>query len=73
MAGVQDFTGQGQGNQSIWLLYSNEGINKTYTFDCANNASALIAPFEQGTTLKNLLYPYDELALTGKSTEKLGR
>ena len=73
IVGVQDFTGQGQGNQSIWLLYSNEGINKTYTFDCGANNSALVAPFDHGTTVKNLLYPYDEATLSQKSPQLLGR
>ncbi|KAL8801671.1 MAG: hypothetical protein Q9182_004308 [Xanthomendoza sp. 2 TL-2023] len=41
----QDFAGQGQGNQTVWLLYHNEGINKTYDFNCSDNATALISPF----------------------------
>ena len=69
--GFQDFTGQGQGNQSIWLLYSNIGIYKTYDFDCNDNTSALIAPFDQGTTVKNLFYPYNELTLDA-SPQNLG-
>ena len=73
IVGTQDFTGQGQGNQSIWLLYSNEGINKTYNFDCSVNTSALIAPFDQGTTVKNLFYPYDEATLSEKSPQLLGK
>ena len=71
-AGVQDFSGQGQGNQSIWLLYQNEGLLQTYDFDCTDNTSALIAPFDEGITVKNLLYPYDELRL-GKSPQMLSR
>ena len=69
--GFQDFTGQGQGNQSVWLLYSNIGFNKTFGFDCNDNTTALIAPFDQGTTVKNLLYPYDEVTLIS-SPQKLG-
>lgn len=69
--GLQDFTGQGQGNQSVWLLYSNIGFNKTFGFDCNDNTTALIAPFDQGTTVKNLLYPYDEVTLIS-SPQKLG-
>lgn len=69
--GLQDFTGQGQGNQSVWLLYSNIAFNKTFGFDCNDNTTALIAPFDQGTTVKNLLYPYDEVTLIS-SPQKLG-
>ena len=62
-AGIQDLSGQGHGNQSVWLLYHNEGFVQTYHFDCSDNSSALIAPFDAGTTVKNLLYPYDQLTL----------
>ena len=49
----------------------NEGLNKTYEFDCSDNTSALISPFGQDTTVKNLFYPYDGVSLLA-STEILG-
>lgn len=49
----------------------NEGLKKTYQFNCDNDTSALLSPFDQGTTVKNLLYPYDSVQLTA-STQKLG-
>ncbi|KAN0076355.1 putative alpha-1,3-glucan synthase [Elaphomyces granulatus] len=58
--GVQDF---GSGNQSVWLVYQNDNKTVNYKFDCTKNDSALIAPFDSGTTVKNLFYPYDELTL----------
>ncbi|KAL8715735.1 MAG: hypothetical protein Q9220_000402 [cf. Caloplaca sp. 1 TL-2023] len=67
---LQDFTGQGQGNQSVWLVYHNEGINKTYTFNCSDNATALVAPFAKGTKVKNLLFPFQEYVLEA-SPQKL--
>jgi alpha-1,3-glucan synthase len=70
-ADTQDFTGQAQGNQSVWLVYGNDNVTVTYTFDCSNSADALIAPFDAGTTVKNLFYPYEEYTLT-PSTEFLG-
>ena len=36
--------------------------------DCENPR---LSPFDQGTTVKNLLYPYDSVTLTA-STQKLG-
>ncbi|KAL8855438.1 MAG: hypothetical protein Q9178_007906 [Gyalolechia marmorata] len=60
---LQDFTGRGQGNQTVWLVYHNEGTNKTYNFNCSDNATALIAPFVTGTTVKNLLFPFQEYTL----------
>jgi alpha-1,3-glucan synthase len=65
---TQDF---GQGNQSVWFVYGNEDQAVTFQFDCADKKKALIAPFDQGVTVKNLFYPYDEYHLEGSST-KLG-
>lgn len=67
---IQDLSLEGgQGNQSIWLVYSNENQTVNYQFDCSGNSSqALIAPFPQGTTVKNLFYPYEELTLSNSST-----
>ncbi|KAL8886169.1 MAG: hypothetical protein Q9215_006085 [Flavoplaca cf. flavocitrina] len=64
---LQDFTGRGQGNQTVWLLYHNEGINKTYAFNCSDNSTALIAPFATGTRVKNLLFPFQEYTLEASS------
>jgi alpha-1,3-glucan synthase len=62
---VQDFTGTGQGNQAVWLLYSNENRSTTYEFDCRspNTSLALISAFPANTTIKNLFYPYEEFTL----------
>lgn len=59
----QDFTGQGQENQSIWLVYQNDDSTINYEFNCSSNDTALIAPFDSGTTVKNLFYPFDEVTL----------
>ena len=60
--GVQNFTGVGQEGQSVWLLYSNENQTVRYNFDCSNNDS-LVAPFDEGTVVKNLFAPYEEYTL----------
>lgn len=75
--GVQDLSSEGgQGDLSIWLLYSNRNETTEYTFDCKNddenmNITALIAPFDDGTTVKNLFYPFDEITLRN-SARSLG-
>jgi alpha-1,3-glucan synthase len=51
------------GNSSVWLIYQNEDHQIDYSFNCSSNDTALIAPFAQGTTVKNILAPYDELEL----------
>lgn len=75
-AKTQDLSGQGQGNQSVWLVYSNRNESVNYQFDCKNNdtdmnITALIAPFDEGTTVKNLFYPFDEVKLIS-SVKQLG-
>ncbi|ORY55827.1 uncharacterized protein BCR38DRAFT_461815 [Pseudomassariella vexata] len=67
LAGVQDLDGVGQGNQGIWLVYSNENQTKEFEFDCANATAAMVSPFLANTVVKNLLYPYDEHVLENSS------
>ncbi|KAF2458155.1 hypothetical protein BDY21DRAFT_214196 [Lineolata rhizophorae] len=69
---VQDLSEEGErGNQSVWLLYHNDNATVNYEFDCSDNETALIAPFDEGTTVKNLFYPHEEITLKA-STKKLG-
>ena len=58
-----DFKGLQNTGQIAWLVYMNEQINKTYTFDCADPSSALVAPFPPGSNIKNIFFPYDEYIL----------
>ncbi|TAQ86379.1 hypothetical protein B7494_g5306 [Chlorociboria aeruginascens] len=69
--GIQDFDGIGQGNQGVWLIFHNENQTKEYTFDCSNSSMALISAFPQGSTVKNLFFPYEEYTL-GASNVTLG-
>lgn len=70
--GVQDFADAGAlGNQGVWIVYSNENQTVNYTFNCENETEGLIAPFSEGTTVKNLFYPYEEYILES-SVAKLG-
>ncbi|QSZ37320.1 hypothetical protein DSL72_009418 [Monilinia vaccinii-corymbosi] len=62
--GVQDLSkAGGKANESVWMLYHNQYDTIEYTFDCSNNESALVAPFIEGVTVKNLFHPYDEVTL----------
>lgn len=64
MEGVQDLSDDGTfGNLPIWLLYSNLNQSTVYTSDCGNEHEAIISPFDSGTTVKNLFYPFDEWTL----------
>lgn len=65
--GVQDL-----GDETpIWLLYHNRNSSYYYSFDCSDNDTALISPFDSGTTVKNLFFPHDEIKLED-SPVKLG-
>jgi alpha-1,3-glucan synthase len=60
----------------VWLIYNNVNETRDWEFDCSNNATnlnitALISPFDAGTTVKNLFYPYDEQDLI-ESARSLG-
>lgn len=66
---IQDFTGVGRENQSVWLVYQNENRTVDYRFDCLSN-DALISPFDSGTTIKNLFPPFEEYKLE-QSSKKL--
>ncbi|RDW79794.1 putative alpha 1,3 glucan synthase [Coleophoma cylindrospora] len=68
------FPGDGKvitNNQSVWLVYHNENTTINYDFDCSKNDTAIISPFDTGTTVKNLLAPYDEFVLKD-GPKKLG-
>lgn len=75
--GMQNLSASGvNGDVKIWLVYSNINETKTFTFDCADTATdrslrSLIAPFDAGTTVRNLFYPFDEITLKSSAT-KLG-
>lgn len=63
--GVQDLGGQ----DPIWLVFSNLNRTRNYQFECQNNGTgALIAPYDSGTTVKNLFYPFDEHTLEDSGT-----
>ncbi|KOS40296.1 hypothetical protein ACN38_g8832 [Penicillium nordicum] len=59
--GVQ--TNEIQANETLWLVYQNGNSTKTYGGNCTSVNGSLLAPFDSGTKLKNLFYPYDELTL----------
>lgn len=65
--GIQDL----DTDTPVWLLYHNRNSSYSYTFDCSDEDSALIAPFESGTTVKNLFFPHQTIKLED-SPKKLG-
>ncbi|PYH83359.1 alpha-1,3-glucan synthase [Aspergillus uvarum CBS 121591] len=63
---LQNLDGQGQGNQSVWLVYANDNQTVHHEFNCSAK-DALISPFPAGTTVKNLFPPFDEYTLVNSS------
>ncbi|OQE16517.1 hypothetical protein PENFLA_c027G04293 [Penicillium flavigenum] len=57
----------------VWLVYTNLNDTKIHHFDCKsdNPNETMTAPFDAGTTVKNLFYPYDEIKLV-EGAQKLG-
>lgn len=51
-------------DQPVWLVYQNDNKTVDYEFDCSDNDTALISPFQTNTTVVNLFYPHDEYNLT---------
>ncbi|KAL3470643.1 hypothetical protein BJX99DRAFT_264045 [Aspergillus californicus] len=47
----------------VWLVYQNDNKTVNYKFDCGDNDTALISPFNTGETVVNLFYPHDEYEL----------
>ena len=53
--------------QVAWLVYTNENHTTNNEFNCANDETALIAPFSAGSIVKNTYFPYEEYTLDDSS------
>jgi len=60
IAGVQ--TLNGVFNDQVWLLFMNENVTQTYTYDCKQSLW-ISSPFESNTTVQNLFAPYETYTL----------
>lgn len=57
---VQTFQGDHTGQ--VWIIFTNENASHTYSFDC-DGPLWVSTPYPSGTTVKNLLYPYETYQL----------
>lgn len=71
-SGWPDITVLGQNFKSndVWIVFHNDGATTDYVLDCSSNDTGLLTPFDSGTTVKNLLHPYDTVRL-GSAPQKL--
>ncbi|EPX71067.1 alpha-1,3-glucan synthase Mok13 [Schizosaccharomyces octosporus yFS286] len=51
----------------LWFLYSNENKSVTLEFPCSS-LNAIVSPFQEGITVKNIIFPYEEYVLRESST-----
>ena len=47
----------------VWMLYTNENVTTTYTYDCKEN-NWISSPYVSGTQVQNLFPPYETYNLT---------
>jgi alpha-1,3-glucan synthase len=47
----------------VWLVYHNLPTQTPYTFDCSNQSSAFVSPFDEGSKVKNLFSDDDAITL----------
>ncbi|KAG2151025.1 glycoside hydrolase family 13/glycosyltransferase family 5 protein [Suillus bovinus] len=57
---VQNLTGEH--TDQVWLLYSNQNSSQTHSYDCSGPLW-LSSPYVGGTTVRNLLSPYENYTL----------
>ena len=62
--GLTSQTLEGQHNDVVWMLFTNENATKTYTYDCYDQKLWISTPFQAGTTVRNLFAPYETYQLT---------
>ncbi|EGO18524.1 glycoside hydrolase family 13/glycosyltransferase family 5 protein [Serpula lacrymans var. lacrymans S7.9] len=60
ISGVQ--TLNGTHTDQVWLLFSNMNTTQTWSYDCTSSLW-ISAPYQGGTTVRNLLAPYEEYVL----------
>ena len=49
-------------NDTVWFLYTNENSTISYSGDCTAD-SGIAGPFQSTTTIRNLLYPFENYTL----------
>ncbi|KAL2313149.1 Cell wall alpha-1,3-glucan synthase ags1 [Schizosaccharomyces pombe] len=67
MKEIQDFdsitNASDVSKSEVWVLYANRNDTHLWSYDCTDEDSAIIGPWKSGTTLRNLIYPYDTIEL----------
>lgn len=56
----------GDVTQQVWLMYTNENHTVHYDADCTGD-NAVLSPYQSGTQVKNLFYPYESVTLSSSN------
>lgn len=59
-------------NQTVWLVFGNENKTVTYTSKNGNASLSLNSPFDSGTVVRNLFYPYETYTVAEQSDTSTG-
>ncbi|RDW76848.1 uncharacterized protein DSM5745_06840 [Aspergillus mulundensis] len=71
--GVQKQANGTGADEKLWLVYQNGNATTKYgDGKCSNKTAALLSPFESGTKLRNLFYPYDNLTVADGPDDDYG-
>ncbi|WVN90024.1 uncharacterized protein L203_105256 [Cryptococcus depauperatus CBS 7841] len=60
--GKGTFSENGTITQSVWLIYTNENATTSYNYNC-KESNWISTPYQSGTTVRNLFYPYENYTL----------
>ncbi len=63
--GSQTLNGTHQ--DQIWLLYTNENVTQSYSYDCMGQLW-ISSPYTAGTQVQNLFYPYETYTLANSGS-----
>ncbi|ODQ52039.1 putative cell wall alpha-glucan synthase [Saitoella complicata NRRL Y-17804] len=65
LEGLQDDLITNYNQSALWLLYTNNNAtdNRTWSYDCMGFDPPIIAPYTPNTTIKSLMWPYEEYTL----------
>ncbi|KAK3321955.1 alpha-1,3-glucan synthase Ags2 [Apodospora peruviana] len=55
----------------VWLVYHNRNETTKYKFDCKHENKTFLSPWPADTSVKNLLFPHDEIKSFKESGTKL--
>ncbi|EEB09010.2 alpha-1,3-glucan synthase Mok13 [Schizosaccharomyces japonicus yFS275] len=77
LPGIQNFTisqYEDSRTSDVWILYTNQNSSVTLDRSC-DSEDAVLAPFESGITVKDLIFPFEEFKLltSKKRISKNGR